>query len=117
MALGGARKGAGRPKGFAALQAERTRDMVARYLENELEPIVLKAIEQAKEGNKEARDFLFDRAHGRPRQNLGIDGGEEGKPIEISISEIIARKNGLSETIEDEETLSSEAYTTNGDQV
>ncbi len=89
----------GRPKGYAALQAEKARDFIAKKLEKHFAPIVEKAIEQAIEGNKDARDWLFERAHGRPRQTLGVDGGEVGLPVPIygglSISEVVAKKNGL----------------------
>ena len=36
-----------------------------------------------------ALDSLLDRAFGRARQNIGLDGGEEGKPIEHKITSIL----------------------------
>ena len=91
---GGIRQGAGRPKGAKSLLAQRTREYIAKMLDKEIGPIIEVAIQQAKSGNKDARDFLFDRSHGKARQQVGIDGGED-KPFEIQISEVIARKNGL----------------------
>ena len=62
---GGKREGAGRPKGFAALEAERQRDYVAKVLVTEFAPIVSKAVDQAKGGDKFAREWLADRAFGK----------------------------------------------------
>lgn len=63
-------KKGGRPKGYAALQAERQREYVAKVLETEWAPIVAKAVEQAKNGDKAARDFLADRAFGKAQQHI-----------------------------------------------
>lgn len=65
-------KKGGRPKGFAALEAERQREMIAKKLVKEFEPIVDKAIEQAKEGNKDARDWLTERAYGKATTPLEV---------------------------------------------
>jgi len=62
---GGKQPGAGRPKGFAALEAERARIMICEKLQTEFMPIVDMAITQAKEGNKDAREWLTDRAFGK----------------------------------------------------
>lgn len=93
--LGGKREGAGRPKGYASLEAERARVMIAKMLSTELKPIALKAIKDAKKGDKFARDWLSDRAYGKARQVFGVEGGEEGEPLRIEISETIAKKNKL----------------------
>ena len=82
----------GRPKGFAALEAERQRDYVANKLVKEYAPIVTKAIQQAKSGDKFAREWLADRAFGKVSQSItGVDGGA----IEI-VQQIIGMtiKNG-----------------------
>ncbi len=55
----------GRPKGFAALEAERQRDYVAQVLVKEFAPIVATAVKQAKKGDKSAREWLADRAFGK----------------------------------------------------
>lgn len=62
---GGPQPGSGRPKGFAALEAERARIMICEKLQTEFMPIVEMAIAQAKEGNKDAREWLTDRAFGK----------------------------------------------------
>jgi len=54
----------GRPKkGFAI--SDRIRKAVS---DEDWEAIILKATEQAKEGDKSARDFLVDRTDGKPTQ-------------------------------------------------
>lgn len=74
MTLGGKRKGAGRKKGLPALEAEQARIMIAEKLKTQFEPIVDKAIEQAKEGNKDARDWITNRAYGKPKESVDISG-------------------------------------------
>lgn len=79
MAAGGKREGAGRKKGFPALQAEAMRKFIAEKLIPANEPIINKAIEQAEAGDKAARDFLYDRAYGKPNQ--AVDVTSEGKAL------------------------------------
>lgn len=68
-------KKGGRPKGFAALEAERQRAYVAQVLVKQFAPIVERATEQAKSGDKHARSWLSDFAFGKPTQPLtGADG-------------------------------------------
>jgi hypothetical protein len=74
MAKGGSRAGSGRKKGKATLESEAMRNMIAEQLHIHFKPIVLKAIDQAKEGNKDARDWLTDRAFGKASQSLAITG-------------------------------------------
>lgn len=40
-----------------------------------------------KEPDLKAIDSLLDRVHGRARQNIGVDGGEDDKPIAIKVVE------------------------------
>ena len=72
MAKGGYRPGAGRKKGFKAIEAEKAREYIASRVSKELEPIIDKAIEQAKAGDQTARRDLFDRAYGRPRETVEV---------------------------------------------
>ena len=82
---GGKRTGAGRKPGLASILAERSRAYIAERIETDLAPIVEKAIEQAKAGDKYARDWLSDQAWGKARQNVGLDGGEDGQPIQVIV--------------------------------
>lgn len=90
---GGARQGAGRKKSFSALAAEKTREYIAKRVLEENEPIVSKAIDQAKAGDKSAREWLYDRGFDKVRQNVGLDGGEEGSPIVFLPFEIADKNN------------------------
>lgn len=71
-------KKGGRPKGYPALEAEKARLMITEKLSIHFEPIVDKAIQQASQGNKDARDWLTDRAYGKPTQPIT---GKEGKDL------------------------------------
>jgi hypothetical protein len=73
-------KKGGRPKGLPALEAERARIMIAEKLVTEFEPIVDKAIMQAKEGLKDAREWLTDRAYGKPKSSTELT-GRDGTPL------------------------------------
>ena len=79
---GGAREGAGRPISEATIKAQLARKIIAERLEASLEPIIAKAITQALEGDKYAREWLSDRAWGKAPINLGVD--DNGEPIPIS---------------------------------
>lgn len=72
MALGGKREGAGRKKGFAALEAEKTRMYIARRVVRENKPIIDIAIYQAKKGDRHAREWLYERAFGKAQQSIDL---------------------------------------------
>ena len=65
-------KKGGRPKGYAALQAEKQREYVAKQLEIHWAPIVKKTIELAENGDKAAREWLADQAFGKPKQAIDL---------------------------------------------
>lgn len=70
---GGKREGSGRKKGFPALQHEKAREFLAIKLATEFGPIVDKAIEQAKNGDTEARRWLTDRAWGKAKESVDVN--------------------------------------------
>lgn len=74
MAKGGYRPGAGRKKGFKAIEAEKAREYIINRVSEELGPIIDKAIEQAKAGDQTARRELLDRAYGKPRETIETQG-------------------------------------------
>lgn len=78
-------KKGGRPKGFAAIEAERAREYIVKRLKKELKPIVDKALLQAKAGDKFAREWLADRAWHKVPQAVDITSG--GKPLLIADDE------------------------------
>ena len=67
---GGKRKGSGRKKGFSALTSEKAREYITKRVTEELEPIMDKAIAQAKDGDQAARKDLMDRAYGKPKETV-----------------------------------------------
>lgn len=81
---GGARAGAGRPKSEATLRSQAARDYISKQMADSLAPIVAKAITQAMEGDKYAREWLSDRAWGKPVQRNEIE-DEEGNPLTILV--------------------------------
>lgn len=58
----------GRPKGFAALEAEAQRAWAAEDLRDHFKEIWAKAIEQAKSGDKGARDYVTEFPFGKAIQ-------------------------------------------------
>ena len=84
----------GRPKGFAALEAERQRIFVAKELKKHFAPIVKRAIIDAKTGNKAARDWLSEFAFGKPTQPIS---GVDGESLLPGAAEIAAARKALEE--------------------
>lgn len=83
---GGYRPGAGRKKGAASIIAEGIRALIAKKFQEEIEPIVDKAIKQAKRGDRYARDWLTENSIGRAPQALIHTGDEDGGPIKVDIT-------------------------------
>jgi hypothetical protein len=69
---GGYRQNAGRKKGFAAMNAEEARKLLSVRLAQEIGPIAEALISEAKKGNIRAVKELFDRAWGRPPQDISL---------------------------------------------
>lgn len=107
MALGGARKGAGRKKGVKAIQAEKSREFLVKKIAEELEPIIQAQIDAAKgmwvekmynigkkkkvkiriyqrEPDTKAGEYLINQGAGKPKEAIEIT-GEGGKPIETTV--------------------------------
>lgn len=61
----------------------------------EVDQLLEKAKELAQRGDSKMISYLLDHMFGKARQNIGLDGGEEGKALIIQLSEVIAKKNGL----------------------
>ena len=54
-------------------------------------PLAEKLIEIAMDGNPNAINSLLDRAFGKARQNIGLDGGAEDKPIVFMPAELMVK--------------------------
>lgn len=81
-------KKGGRPKGYAAIQAEKAREALVKKLEKEWVPIVDKAIEQAKAGDQTARAWLADRGYGKVTQMIATE-DENGNKQAINSNVIV----------------------------
>lgn len=86
---GGKREGAGRPLG--ATNKPKLSDHLSA---EEIELLVSIAKRKAEEGDTNMMKFILEQIFGRARQNIGLDGGEDGKPIVFIPSEI-AHKNDI----------------------
>ena len=75
MKNGGRREGSGRKRGYAAIEAEKAREIIIKKLVESVEPIVNKAVEQAKAGDYKAREWLSDRALGKTPTSIELPDG------------------------------------------
>lgn len=86
-------KKGGRPKGYSAIQAEKAREILCKELEKEWAPIVLKAIEQAKNGDQNARNWLSERGYGKVAQAITTE-DEEGNAIPLQTINVVPINDG-----------------------
>lgn len=98
---GGKRLCADRKRGFAAIEAEKARQLIVKKLETQLGPIVEKAIKQAKAGDKHAREWLVERAYGKTLQVQGRLSITEprsslSKERLLKIAELVMKRGGQS---------------------
>lgn len=71
---GGFKKGqSGNPGGRPAHQQKYLKSLVKLVKQSDWQAVILKAIEQAKRGDKAARDFLADYCLGKPQQQLDVN--------------------------------------------
>lgn len=83
---GGARPGAGRKKGSVAthtLQAQEMRKLLIDKLRINFGPIVDKALEQARNGDKAAREWLTDHGLGKAIQGIELS-NKDGEPFLVA---------------------------------
>ena len=64
------------------IEAEKAIEYIRQRVTNELQPIMDKAIEQAKEGDTATRRDLMDRAYGKPKETIEHQGLEFTWPDE-----------------------------------
>ena len=77
MARAGTNHKGGRPKGSKSgrtIKADQAREYIIEQVTSELQPIISKAIQQAKEGDQTGRRDLLDRAYCRPKETMEIQG-------------------------------------------
>lgn len=85
---GGKRQGAGRKKGFSALEAEKAREFIAQKVSANLELITNALLKKAKKGDIRAIQILFDRALGKVAQAPDLLEVEDPRSI-MNISQIV----------------------------
>lgn len=74
---GGYRENAGRKQGYSAKSAEEARRVLAEMVIREITPIGEALISKAKQGEVSAIRELFDRAFGKPKQDLEVNPYED----------------------------------------
>lgn len=79
MAKGGARPGAGRPKGQHTVEAEAAKARLVELFVAEKDAIFKALIGKAKKGDVPALKELFERVWGRPVQPIGNEGDNSFK--------------------------------------
>ena len=90
---GGARVGGGRPVGSS------NKPRIADFMpDNDIKELMERYLERAKVEDK-VMIHLIENVLGKARQNIGLDGGEEDKPIAI-LNEIISSHNSNEESSE-----------------
>jgi hypothetical protein len=80
----GIKREKGRPVGTTKdkISTKTLRKKIRDYLkEKDIKVLIKIAHEQAKAGDKKMLQFLLDHSFGKPRQNVGLDGGKDGQPI------------------------------------
>lgn len=93
---GGPRPNSGRPRGESdnSILKRKLRDYISSdELDLFVESLKSKAMEDSK-----VMMYLIDHIFGKARQNVGLDGGEDGKSIIIEIAEAIANKNDINKS-------------------
>lgn len=65
---GGARQGAGRPKGTSAIKAEKAREYFVARVVAELEPLLAKMLELANNGDANMLRYLVDQTIGKAKE-------------------------------------------------
>ena len=89
---GGYRPGAGRKKGFSAIEAEEARAYIAERVSASLEPIIDGLIDRATKGDIHATKELFDRAWGRAHTPIAIsDDRQDVNPLPAEYLETVHR--------------------------
>lgn len=90
---GGYRSGSGRKRGYSAKNAEEARRYLSSRVAEELSSLVDALIDKAKSGDIKAMQILFDRAWGKPRQEIQLNAPEEPSRPSAKILELARALN------------------------
>lgn len=92
MALGGARPGAGRPKGVPNKVNQDLRAMAQKYTSDALNALVSIVNDEKHPGRVQAAKELLDRAHGKASQHVELDADIKSDVMVTAIS-LIGKKD------------------------
>jgi len=82
------KRGPGRPKGSS------NKLKIWQFVTpDEVTELVELAKEEAQDGKTDMLKFLLEQIFGKARQNVGLDGGEDGTPVVFMPSEIADKNN------------------------
>jgi hypothetical protein len=90
---GGNRVGAGRKIGFPAKSAEEARRYLSSRVAEDISPLADMLIEKALGGDMRALQILFDRAWGRPRQEVELISSKAKEPPSEKVMELARKLN------------------------
>lgn len=94
-------KKGGRPKGYVALAAERTRQKIAEMVEKEIVPLTQAQIDKAVKGDTQAYKELMDRGFGKVKEHVDVT--TDGDKIVFLPTELYGKRNASSGAINDSE--------------
>ena len=70
---GGKREGAGRPKGYKAIESEKAREYLTKRIAAELEPLADMILANAKNGDVKALEYVINQLVGKPRETIDMN--------------------------------------------
>jgi hypothetical protein len=107
------------PSGIKGLEAslkldkKKAEQAMEKAIYSNVGNIVQAMVTEAEAGSYQHGSYLLDRAFGKARQNIGIDGGSEGTPIIFMPTELV-RKFALDQPIEAEKIEEPNIYDAEG---
>jgi len=81
---GGSRTGAGRKKGSTQSQQANLKKKVREYMSEKDTRMLVERIKKWSKMDKRMAMWLADQVFGKARQNMGLDGGADDKPITMA---------------------------------
>ena len=80
--MGGKREGAGRRTGSKVFKAFKKK--IRDYTTEKEVRLMVKRAKKIARTDKKMLQFLLEQIFGKPRQNMGLDGGEDGRPVTMA---------------------------------
>lgn len=73
------------------LDKKKAEQAMEKVIYDNVNEIVTSMVAEAQNGSYQHGAYLLDRAFGKARQNIGIDGGTEGSPIVFMPSALVSK--------------------------